>query len=238
MPYCPECGVELEQFVKICPLCYSKAVDKKPVNIRNYPVLEIDEEQDIKDKKSTQRLRRLLWDLLNLLSLLSIISIVVTDIYINQNIYSSRYAISSIIYAWICLCTLIAFFRHPYIAGGIIIISSAVFLALLDYFNSSTEWFFVLGLPLLGVIALLYILTEILIKVLNLKGLYIVSIVLLSICIFCCTVNLFASKYLYNRFFIDWSLIIIISVVPLAIIFIFIQRRFTDEIRINKIFHI
>lgn len=237
MPYCPECGVELEQFIKICPLCYSKSVNEKPSNIRNYPVLETDEE-DIKDKKSRQKLRRLFFDIINLLAILSIISIILTELFVNHNIYSSRYAVTSIIYSWICISSLLAFFKAPYVAGSIIVPISAVFLALLDFFSGKMEWFFILGLPILGVIAFLYILTEIIIKVLHLRGLYVACIILLSISVFCCTANLFISKYLYDIFYIDWSLIVMVGVIPLIIILIFIQRRISNEIRMNKIFHI
>jgi hypothetical protein len=64
MPYCPECCVELEKFVRICPLCYSKSVEEKPLNIKNYPVLEMDE-QEIMDKKSSRKVKRLFWDIFN-----------------------------------------------------------------------------------------------------------------------------------------------------------------------------
>lgn len=235
MPYCPDCGVELEQFERICPLCYSKAVKEKPIIIKNYPILE---EIKILENKSDRRLRRLFWDLFNLLCLLSIISLLIGDFFINKEISGSKYALASIIFSWICISSFIIFFKKPYIAGGITIVCSAVFLAILDYFDGKMGWFFIMGLPLLGVIAVLIILAGIIIKALKLRKLYILSLVLFGASIFCCTVNLFVSKFLYDKYLLDWSLVVLFVIIPLIIILIFIQRRLSDEFRINKIFHI
>ncbi len=237
MPYCPECCVELEKFVRICPLCYSKSVEEKPLNIKNYPVLEMDE-QEIMDKKSSRKVKRLFWDIFNLLCILSIITIIIVDFFINKNMAASKYPITSILFSWICIGSLIVFFKKPYIAGAITIICSAIFLALLDWYSGKMEWFFIMGLPLLGIIAVLLLLAGIIIKTFRLKGLNILSLVLFDTSIFCCMVNLFVVKYLYDKYFLDWSLIVFVVIIPLIIILIFIQRRLTDEIRINKIFHI
>ena len=236
MPYCPKCGVELEQFAASCPLCESTAVEKKVPFIFPYPEIKNEEPEENQLKK--EKSKKLLWDIFNFVTIVSFVLILLIDFFLNKNISWSRYPLSSIIFSWIAIISFIFFYKRIFIFSTISIISTSMFLAMLDYFDGSMEWFFIIGLPIIGVLGLLLFTSSIIIKAFGLKGLYIPALFLLLGAIMCCGIDLIITRYLFNEFLFSWSLLVLLASIPPSVLLIFIQRRKGGGMKAHKTIHI
>ena len=232
MVICVNCGVELDDGLKICPLC-GKDPGKKEDNVYysdNSPsgIIQL---QRIENKRE-------LWELSGIIAFSGIAICTIIDLIISKGLRWSLFSDVSISAAWMIL-TLFQF-AYKRILTIVILLMLTILAALffIDLIGTGREWFFPLGLPetvaafiAAGTIIVLY-------KVAHLKGLNLISAALMVLSGFFIITEIILDKYTYGTVNIRWSLIVAVSILPVALVFFFYHYRLKKGHRLDSFFHI
>lgn len=235
MPYCSRCGVEVDGHVTHCPLCNTpiqRFEDTEPGESR-YPGDEIGAKPPMGDRLR----RRILWEVLTLLYAIAVIVVIGSDLRVDGKVGWSLYPTAAIVLAWI-YTTLLVFFRKRIallIGGGIV--ATVAFLAAIDLMNGRFDWFFSLGLPICALLCVVSAVIALAALKSKQRGFNIVAFILLGIAVFSVGVDLFVSLYLTGAVHFTWSVVVLLTLIPLSLIFLFLHYRLRNRFDIKRIFH-
>lgn len=232
MVVCANCGVELDDGIKICPLC-SNDPGKKEDNVYysgNSPsgIIQL---QRIENKRE-------LWELSGIIAFSGIAICTIIDLILSNGLQWSLFSDISISAAWMILT--IFQFAYKRILTIVILLMLTILAALffIDLIAKGREWFFPLGLPetvsafiAAGIIIVLY-------KVAHLKGLNLIAAVLMVLSGLFIITEIILDKYSTGTVNIRWSLIVAVSILPVALVFFFYYYRLKKGHRLDSLFHI
>jgi hypothetical protein len=234
MSYCINCGVELDNDMISCPLCGfavgKTEIKETPDHSEYYPSDII-----LLHKKET---RRHIWELSGIITFSGIAVCTIVDIVIHKSMTWSRYADTSILASWICLTlTLLAFRKYFLIIPGLVITILAMLL-LFNIFSPPVNWFFGIGLPLTLALFVAVSIVIILWKVAHFRGFNILAIAFVVLSGFCVISEVFIDKYLSQKVDIRWSAIVAVSILPIALVLLFVHYRMKKGKRLDSYFHV
>ena len=235
MPYCSRCGVEVDGYVTECPLCKApiQRFEDTELGEPRYPA----DEFGAKPKMSEKMRRRTLWEVLTLLYAIAVIVVVGSDLGVDASIGWSLYATASIVLAWVYTTLMIFFRRSPAILCGGIVIATGVYLAGIDLVNGRFDWFFSLGLPIFAVFVLISVILVFTVLRTKHRGFNVVAFILLGVAAFSVAVDLLVSLFLEGRIHFTWSVIVLLTLIPLSLIFLFLHYRLRNRFDLRRIFH-
>lgn len=231
MNICSNCGVELEDGVNQCPLCGKNLDDPADVNtsIRNYP-------SDIINLHKIET-RKIIWELSGIIAFSAVVVCTIVDLVIGKGIKWSLFADVSLISAWLFLTFILRKIREAWvlIAG----FSATVIMMMLMFdLISGGHWFFPLALPI-SLAALLFVcLVFVLYKYARFTGFNLLAIIFLCVAGFCIIIEVFEDKYLRGNIDIHWSLLAATSILPIALVLLFVHYRMKKGNKLDSFFHI
>lgn len=238
---CNYCGVELEENMNFCPLCGKHITDESPEHEEYLQFHKTRQEErllsDFKGLSQIQR-RRLFWQLSGMILISGIIVTFIIDMVINKDITWSKYSMSACMVVFLNI-TVIVFLRKKIILSLVgSFLSNSFLLVLFDMFNKNTAWFTRLGIPL---ILSLYLVVFVLLSIvrnskqrgINLIAYFLIALGILSICI-----EGIISLQINNSLSFQWSVIAIVSVLPVSVILLFIHYRLRKGTDLKRFFHI
>lgn len=232
MKICSNCGVELEESLKQCPLCGKNP--EVPVD-RNGETISYPSDIIHLHKKET---RKHLWELTGIIAFSGIAVCTIVDLVIGVGINWSLYADVSIISAWLFLTFLLLKFRKPWmlITG----LSAAVLFMLLmfDLISLKANWFIQIGLPVTLAVDLFICLIVILYQYARFKGFNILAIIFLSVAGFCILTEIIIDKYITGHVNVRWSLLAAVSILPIALVLLFVHYRMKKGNKLDSFFHV
>jgi hypothetical protein len=232
MIICVNCGVELDDGLRICPLCGKdpeNKIEQEPVS-DNYPsdIIQLQKKEN----------RRYLWELSGILAFSGIAVCTILDLLTGKGLNWSLFSDISITAAWVIL-TLYLFAYKKTLA--LVIMQMLAILAALFFIELITPgkgWFFPVGLPLTiaafiaaGTILVLY-------RAVHLKGLNIIASAFIALSGFCIIAEIVFDNYKKGFLDLQWSLIVAVSVLPVALLFFFFHYRLKMGNRLDSFFHI
>lgn len=232
MYLCTSCGVELEDDLKVCPLCGKSTGDPGgDVNAAgSYPSDII-----LLYRKES---REHFWELSGIIAFSGIIVCTVVDLLIIKGLKWSLFADVSIFAAWL-LITLFKFTSHrPIVLITSLLAASLLMLFLFDLFTPGGNWFLLMGLPLALAAYLSVSIAFLLYRIAHFKGFNIIAVSLLVTSAFCVVSEIFIDSYLNNNVDLHWSLIEAVSVFPVALLCFFIHYRLKKGRQLDSFFHI
>lgn len=223
MPYCAKCGVEVDNDVKICPLC-------------DYEIPKFDSEHHItnrEDRTSFQpqnpyegergRKRRLAYIVSSAVILSATLNLFFAAWLYEETLDWAKYAIITLLAVW-SMVTSFYVFKHS--IQRLIISSTticAIYFYLWDSFSTDLNYYFRIYLPVI-VFTLLFVLFFIrLLQKLKTTGLNVLSFVFLGIVAYSLILNGLFSRNTYGEFIFTWSKVVAIALVPTAIVFMVIH---------------
>jgi hypothetical protein len=239
MPYCSKCGVEVDEFVDVCPLCKNpiqKFSGKQEIPAAHYPEPgpEITKKKQALEKHNIY----MAWMIISVVLFTPFFVILTIGIQAGSITSWAAYPLASMIAAWMITTILLFFIRKPVIYSTGILITLAALLFSLDFIHSGKlTWFLPLGLPILF---LLYILTLIVviasIKVKE-KGLNIGGFILVASGFFCIGLDMLFSVYFKGSIIPGWSFVAVSSIFPLAIFFLLLHYILKKKVKFKRFFH-
>jgi hypothetical protein len=234
MSYCINCGVELEEDVSSCPLCgfpvgkenITEIMDKS----EHYPSDII-----LLHKKET---RRHIWELSGIITFSGIVVCTIVDLVIHKNLSWSLYADTSILASWICLTLILLAFRKYFLIVPGLLVSMLTMLFLFNLFSSPVNWFYGIALPVTIALFIAVIIISLLWKVAHFRGFNILAIAFLVLSGFCIVSEVFIDKYISGEVDIRWSAIVAVSILPIALVLLFVHYRMKKGKRLDSYFHV
>ncbi len=232
MTICANCGVELEDGLKVCPLCGKDPGNNREPDNRtfNYPsdIIQIHKKEN----------RKYLWELCGIIAFSGIAVCTIVNLLTSKRLEWSLFADVFIMAGWITLTLfLYALKRTELIVSGLFFTILAVLFSI-DLIDTGAKWFFPVGLPLTiaafiaaGIIIILY-------RAAHLKGFNIIASALIVLSGFCIITEVILDKYVKGFVDLRWSLIEAISVLPLTLILFFYHYRLKKGNRLDSFFHI
>ncbi len=232
MAICVNCGIELDDGLKICPLCGKDPGNKgEQEHIpENYPsgIIQIQRKEN----------RRYLWELCGIIAFSGIAVCTIVDLLISKELRWSLFSDVSIAAAWIILTLFLFAYKKPFILVTFLMLTILAALFFIDLIASGPGWVFPVGLPVtltafiaIGAIVILY-------RAAHFKGLNIIAAALIILSGFCIITEMILDKYLNGLVVLRWSLIEAISILPVALVFFFYHYRLKKGNRLDSFFHV
>ncbi|MGI6161056.1 MAG: DUF6320 domain-containing protein [Christensenellales bacterium] len=221
MSYCVNCGVELDQSQKDCPLCGTEVINpKKPYSEkaeRPYP-------------KRLDRLNRnidrtVTFVIITLVFIIAILTTLAANIVNNDAVTWSLYPVGAIILVWIYIATP-WIIKKPSILliGATYTISTLGYLALINLLVEG-NWFIPLALPLVLSLSILVCSTLILSRKGIIRDLAVPAAWLIVISTYALITDIILNSYLKGEMLVTWSIFVLIPLAIMSAILNVIQRK-------------
>jgi hypothetical protein len=221
MPYCVACGVELNCRAKQCPLCSVEVILPAALlepNVEN----SLPQQRDVADSAFDKNL----WiQVVSVLMAIPALLSVVIDAAFGHGLTWSIYVVAALGAAWVW-CVSPFLYRRNIVALWIAIDALALvgLLYLTDFLSAFSGWFLPVAVPItLSVTGLTLLIIELARRKL-LRELHIVAAILIAVGVLCMIVEAAVDLY-FTTFRLQWSLLVVASCTPLALIAGMLQRR-------------
>ncbi|MGB8490845.1 MAG: DUF6320 domain-containing protein, partial [Bacteroidales bacterium] len=210
MIICVNCGVELEDGLKVCPLCGKdpRSTDEKENASGNHPsdIIQILRKEN----------RRYFWELSGVIAFLGIAVCTLLDFLTGKGLNWSLYSDVSLLSAWVILTLYLYAYKRTLTIVVLQFFTVLAALYLISLITPGRKWFFPVGLPLataaflsVGAVIVLY-------KAASFKGLNIIASALVLLSGFCIVAEIVFDKYWDSVVDLRWSLIVAVSILPVA----------------------
>jgi phosphatidylserine synthase len=111
-------------------------------------------------------------------------------------------------------------------------------LFLFNLFSSPVNWFYGIALPVTIALFIAVIIISLLWKVAHFRGFNILAIAFLVLSGFCIVSEVFIDKYISGEVDIRWSAIVAVSILPIALVLLFVHYRMKKGKRLDSYFHV
>ncbi|MGL1891480.1 MAG: hypothetical protein OCD02_07615 [Spirochaetaceae bacterium] len=229
MPYCPQCGVEVES--NNCPLCsyiIKQDIHKVPFSH------SVDSEQKKLDLPKSIKVE--IFNISTIFFAVLVSSICLTiDLLLDKSINWSIYPITTVI--TMALITTVSLYTKGLIKIGLILLLSLALLFVLDIFIPVKNFFLMISLPISISASVLSFTVIIITKKSGAHGFNLAGYILIAIAIFNVFVDLIIQNFIYGEMHITWSIIPFASLTPIAMFLLYIHFVFSKRVDLNKVFH-
>jgi hypothetical protein len=232
MNLCAHCGVELDVGMKICPLCgkdVENTGEREHVS-NNYPSNII--------KLQKKEKKKFLWELIGVIAFSAIVVCTLVDLLVSKGLKWSLFSDIAVSAIWVILTLFRFVHKRILLLFFFILITILVALFLIDFISMEKQWFFPVGLPVtmsafsaVGIVMVLY-------RAVRLKGLNIIAAALIVLSGFCILLEITLDTFLNGVVHLRWSLIAAISVIPVAMVFMYYHYRLQKGKQLDSLFHI
>jgi hypothetical protein len=232
MNICAHCGVELDKDMKICPLCGLDAETNEEQDYvsDNYPSNII--------KLQKKEKKRFLWELSGVIAFSAIAVCTLVDLLVSKGLKWSLYSDIPVLAIWVILTLFRFVHKRTVLLFTFILLTILAALFFIDLISTDKQWFLPVGLPVtiaaflsVGIVFTLY-------RTARLKGLNIVAFALIILSGFCIILEITLDAYLNGAVQLRWSLIAAVSVIPVALVFLFYHYRLQKGKNLDSLFHI
>lgn len=233
MPYCPACGVEVDNGILSCPLCSTGIPAINSVSSEaeiHYPHQE-------PKTRNLKKIRSIAWTILTVLNVTAFFIVMTVNLVLTGDLSWAGYAMSGIAAEWLLSSLLMFLIHRPalIVAGFSVIITGLT--VLIDIIDGYLDWFLVLALPIIGMVAAMATLAIILGRMLDHPGLSLYGYYLIIIAMFCAGLDLLISAFT-GAASMSWSLIVAASILPIATLLIVYHKFIRERIDLAKYFHL
>jgi hypothetical protein len=241
MNTCKNCGVELDVDMNYCPLCGQKS----NITPRTVPKTgedsgindTVDETYGFKDLTHNQK-RKVVWELMTIILVSGIVVSFIIDLLANKQITWSKYTVTSGLFLFINISLVIFFYKRMVLllAGGFV--AGALLVLALDWYSDGEGWGLGLGVPIILSFYLASALMAFVLTKTRRKGLNVIAYFLIVISLFSMSIEGLLSLYQTNTLTLQWSVILMVSVVAVSAILLFIHYRLKRVTDLRRFFHI
>lgn len=232
MSYCVNCGVELEQSLKQCPLCNTPVInpremmrEKQSKKLPPFP----------EEKGQVEMVKRK--DVAILLTTVMVATSVVCGL-LNLLVYSARpwslAVIGACILLWVILIPVAIYTGQPIYTSVLLDgLGTAIYLYMLTFLSGSKEWFWRLGMP---IVVLITLVAEFLVICLTMLPRSFLTNALYSFTVlaaFCIGLEILIDRYIRGAAELGWSAIVltVCIIVNITIITLLSRKRLRNAVR-------
>ncbi len=238
MPYCPNCGVEVDDETERCPLCDTPvpSVGSTLKADDEYPRYE----HDLKYTRRPFTLKErhvMLW-LVSLVLLIPFMIVLVVDIFLNSAVTWSVFPIIGLGGIW--LFTAIALFQRSFWRLFLSFFILIVLLSLLiSFIAGAMPTFFKWNLPVIVAVVVPALVCAIYSRKTRNRGSNIAGSILWGIAAFCIALDgIIGLNTGREAFLHGWSLIVASALLPLGALMMYLHYRFGQTFSLKRYFHV
>ena len=241
MRICQNCGVELEDNMNYCPLCGHPVERESSPSGKHVEITANRESQktapDI-SRLNTLQMNKLIWEVSSIILLSGTIVVILLNLILNAKISWSVYPIifGLSIFAYISVFTLWQKKTWTQIFGSLAI--TLLMLFFIDLANNTLQWFIPVALPLVVALYTIGVAIYIFSTKTKPRGFILIAYIFTGIAILMMVLEALLSYYQFNSINMEWSIIVLISIIPVAAILFYIHFRLKKNPDLKKIFHI
>ncbi len=240
MSYCVNCGVELEQSAKSCPLCNTPVINpRERLQQGSRGGMEAGKGESPaafpEDKGQVETVKRK--DLGLLLSMVigaCVATCGVLNLLVFNGVPWSLAVIGACMILWVFMIPAVIYTRQSvYVSllldGGAV----ALYLYMLTYLSGSDGWFLGLGLPITLLVTGLAELVTLCIRRLPRSFLTVALYLFTALGLLCMGLEMLIRRYLEARIFLTWSAVVltICTILDIAVITVLSRRRLRNALR-------
>jgi hypothetical protein len=237
LPYCSQCGVEVDENVLSCPLCQTpiQMIDEQGFPKSPYPEKAAGSPPlpplTLGEKMGIARTITTIGFLIPLLFVTAI------DYFINKSVSWSAIVDISLVGIWIITITCLFSWKKPYLLSFLIHLDIVAFLFVLTLIMGGSQWMIRAGIPITIWSNVIIWLTLYIIRRIRKKGTLVAGVILLSIGLLCGAIDLTLVITMKGVLKLGWSLIVISVMLPTAVLLFYLQSaRFTHS-TFRRFFH-
>ena len=241
MRSCKNCGVELENNMNFCPLCGEPVIDESTENIEYIEIRKRQqEEKRLTDyqKLTRDEKRKLFWEISGIILISGIFVTLIIDFIGDYSISWSKYPLLVCAVAFINISLISFWYQRIFLLLSLSFFSTSALLIILDMFNGSIGWGVKLGIPLLLAAYIIVFILVLLIRLASKRGLNIIAYSFIAAGLLSICTEGIISLYTQSHFHLEWSIVTMASVVPVAALLLFIHFRLKKGIDLKRFFHI
>lgn len=248
MTYCPSCRVLLADNCTVCPLCQAPSVisDEPMPDIpavtsgmdamEQYPPVVRNVDQG---EKLTIEERRFIISELLVVSFGIVLTVTVgVDIMISHALTWSKYTSLILGMIWLFLTIPLVLWGHPWLVFAILAPSLPAGLFLLALLSGDVGWFVLPALPITLLVEAVVLSSFVLIAHERQKGLNCVGIILAALTVLCVGLDVILGFFLSATITIEWSIVVLVSLFPVAGFFFYLHYRVTKKATLRKLFRL
>lgn len=248
MTYCPSCRVILADNCTVCPLCQAPSVvSDGPIpgippippesnRVERYPSDVQDADQE--EKLTIAEQRFILTELLAVSFGIILTVTVGVDIMVSNALTWSKYTSLILGMIWVFLTIPLVLWGHPWLVFAILAPSLPAGLFLLALLSGDVGWFVLPALPITLLFEAVVLSSFVLIAHEKQKGLNCAGIILAALAVLCVGLDVILGFFLSGTFTIEWSIIVLVSLFPVAGFFFYLHYRVTKKATLRKLFRL
>jgi hypothetical protein len=229
---CINCGVELEDGFKTCPLC-----GKDPLTSANEDQTSLNYPSDIIYLQKREG-RKYLWELFGIVAFSGIAVCTIVDLLVNKSLSWSLFTDISLLSSWVTLTLFLHAYKRAWIILPGLLLTILCTLFFIDLFDKGHDWFLTLGLPIALTLFIAVSLVIVMYRSARLKGLNIIADALIVVAGFCIATEIVLDLYIKTTIYLTWSLIVAVSTLPVALVLFFYHYRLKKGNRLDSFFHV
>lgn len=241
MNSCNNCGVELDVEMNYCPLCGQKSntpvISNQKDTIRRNQKENGNEVYDFDELTQFQK-QKLIWELITIVLVSGVVVSFIIDLFVNKQITWSKYPITIGLVLLINISLIVFMQKKIFLLMAGCFVSTSLLLLVLDLFNQNLGWGLKLGIPIIFVIYLVLFFLTIFARRARQKGINIIAYSLVAAAILCMCIEGIISLQTINLLKLRWSVIVLVSVLPVSAILLYIHYRLKKVTDLKKFFHI
>lgn len=240
MPYCVNCGVELDASAKECPLCSTPVLNPADVLRAKGAYGERGEKAEVcppfpKEKGQVESVsRKDLGVLLSMVVLATAVTCGLLNAFVFRGALWSLAVIGACGILWVMMVPAVIYREMP-IYFSLLLDGAAValYLYMLTFQIGSSGWFWGLGLPVTAAVTGIGEILTACIRKLPRSFLTVLLYLLTAIGLLCAGLELLIRRYLMQEMRLSWSAVVMMVcfVLDIALITMLSRRRLRDEVR-------
>lgn len=241
MNICNHCGVELDVEMNYCPLCGRKSNIPKiiePVNKRTADSVKAETGSFDYNSLTVFQKQKIFWELSAIIIGSLILVTLFIDLFTNKQISWSKYTITIGVVIYLNITLIVFLQKKLFLLLAGCFISTSLLLLLIDMFNNNLGWGLRLGIPIIFFIFIVLFFLIYFIQKASQKGVNIIAYFLIAIGILGLCVDGIITLHTEEIFRLQWSIYLLLSVLPVSGILIFIHYRLKKITDLKKFFHI
>lgn len=237
MPYCPYCGVEVDNETRNCPLCKTEIPSGNPPQLLKdyYPRKE---HQLYYTRRSfTFEERRSVYWFLSLLFSIPFTIVLVVDLLRDWAITWSLFPVAGILSLW-AASAIGLFIRRPWLLfflyASLVVLVSLIMNTLAGTINLFLYW----NLPIILMAAALLTPCILYAKYTSRKGFNVLGMIMWALALFCIGLDVLISLHTTTAHILQgWSLIVAAALGPVGALMMYVHYRFGKTMAFRRFFH-
>ena len=235
MSYCVNCGVELHEAEKSCPLCDTVVLNpKQAYNEEAKPAYSLQTQRaDLRENK------RVTVALISALLALPASICMVCNFVIDVRLTWSLYVLGAMAFLWTVIIPPYLLRRNKEMTTIIIgTLSVCAFLRFIEEVSVAKGWYLTLALPLVLVVAFICFIMVIIFLYTNLRKLQIAAVLAVCMAGLMVAIEIATDVYHKDQFSLEWSIFLTIPCIILAVACMLLDRKRAVKENIKKRLHV